>query len=126
MIWTTGYARWKKPDAFTTEVLRLGARVADIRMRPWSRDPRWRAAGLISRLGRDHYVGVPALGNVNYKSGGPIAIKDLDAGLAIVLDQERRGPVVLLCGCAEPASCHRTVVAEALRKRGSDVEELPV
>lgn len=125
MIYTTGYGRWKDPDAFTATVRRLDARVLDIRLKPWSRDPRWRAAAILSRLGRDRYTGVPALGNVNYRGGGPIEIRDLERGLAVVLENERRGPVILLCACSEPSRCHRRAVAEALIGRGFEVAELP-
>lgn len=123
MIYTTGYGLWNDPDAFAEEVRRLGARVIDIRFRPWSRQPRWREHALQELLGTS-YSSLPALGNANYRSRGPVRLQDPDRGLAAVLDRATRGPVILLCACSNPSRCHRRLVAAALRERGADVAEL--
>jgi uncharacterized protein (DUF488 family) len=117
-IYTTGYAG-QDPAALQRWLEALDGVVFDIRFNPQSRKPRWTKAALARRLGA-RYMHVPALGNRNYK-GGPIALVDLEAGLA-QLAQETR-PVVLLCVCGDAATCHRTVVAEALRARGVPVSE---
>ncbi len=63
-----------------------------------------------------------ALGNVNYRQGGPIQILDYEAGR----DQIERcpQPVVLMCTCEKYHTCHRQVVAEMLRRDGFEVTEI--
>ena len=125
----------KKPDFYTfgyagqsVEVLQsrldeLGARVVDIRLSPCSRQPGWSKAELSEHLG-ERYRHVPALGNVNYKSGEPIQIANLELGLKILTAPIAAIPSVLLCGCRHYAGCHRAVVADALNAEGYAVQEL--
>jgi hypothetical protein len=61
------------------------------------------------------YVHVPALGNANYKGGGPIAIVDLPGGTEAVRALLAHYPaVVLMCVCSDLEWCHRLPVATAL------------
>ena len=92
--------------------------------------PRSRVAAFngtaFSRLMGERYYWLSDFGNVNYKSGGPIAIADFDKGV------ERLGPlqtagrsVVLMCGCPDVSVCHRKVLAERLAQRwGAEVEHV--
>lgn len=120
MIYTTGYSG-KSVDDLRALAERLNAVVVDIRLRPQSRwQPKWNKSSL-SILLEDRYIWVGELGNVKYKEK-QIEIKDLDAGLEKVLAIER--DVILLCSCSEYENCHRKTVADALRERGREVEEL--
>jgi uncharacterized protein (DUF488 family) len=109
-LYTLGYRAWT-PAAFAHRVQELGAVVADIRYAPTSRHPAWRQAALRKALG-DQYHHVHALGNANYK-GGPVALVDLEAGLATLATLLEAAPVILLCACRDVDRCHRRVVAEA-------------
>lgn len=123
-LFTTGYQLWRTAE-FDAEVRKRGAMVLDIRFAPWSKDPDWRSDAIAGRLA-NRYRSVPALGNVNYKGDGPVRINDLESGVAVVREALQRGPVILLCACWNPESCHRTQVAARLRERGLDVRELEV
>ena len=118
-VWTAGYAGHRSAD-----LLRLVEHhdviVMDIRLSPRSRVPSWNKGPLAQLLGR-HYQHVPELGNLNYKTGGPVEIADLETGLQIVTGSERAP--LLLCVCAEVSRCHRKVIAEHLIARGWEANE---
>jgi uncharacterized protein (DUF488 family) len=69
-------------------------------------------------------LGTPAAGREAARSGKPevmrrifgthLAGTEAQAALAALRDLARRQPVCLLCLEADPAQCHRTLVAEAL------------
>jgi uncharacterized protein (DUF488 family) len=120
-IYTTGYTG-KKPGDLLALARDNNAAIVDIRKSASSRVPCWRGPDLASLLG-ELYVHVPQLGNNNYKSGGDIQIADIEGGVRLVLDIEKP-VVILLCACERAESCHRSVVAEALRERGQRVSEL--
>lgn len=119
-VFTTGYTG-KRPDDLRALVTRLGAVLFDIRFSPRSRVPRWEKGALVELLGAD-YRHLPALGNTNYRERAEIRIADLEGGLAAVLEETR--PVVMLCACEDPETCHRRTVARALEARGVVVEEI--
>ena len=91
-------------------------RVVDVRHRPFSRNAAYNRNALIARLGA-RYVHVPALGNLNFR-GGPIALVDETAGLEQVRALLSTDPIALICVCADPQSCHRTVVTDRLAAEG--------
>ena len=111
-IYTLGYARWS-----IAEVERclhdLEAWLADVRRSPQTTKPGFSKSELAARLD-DRYAHIPALGNVNYK-GGPVELAAPDDGIEQIC--ARGLPVVLMCGCASPATCHRRPVAELLGER---------
>jgi uncharacterized protein (DUF488 family) len=90
--------------------------VVDVRHRPFGRNAVYNRAALQARFG-GRYVHVPALGNVNYR-GGPIALVDEATGLEQVRALLAVGPIALLCVCADPTTCHRTVVTDRLAAEG--------
>ncbi len=69
-------------------------------------------------------LGTPPAGREAARSGRPEVMKRIfaahlagvepQAALAALRDQARREPVCLLCLEADPARCHRTLVAEAV------------
>lgn len=123
-IFTMGYAGWA-PPALRDEVIRLGASVVDVRIAPTSKSPQWRKEALAELLG-PRYRHLPALGNRNAFTGGPAELAAPEQALAPVRALLAAGPVVLLCGCADPARCHRGLAATYLaRNLGGEVVHLP-
>lgn len=118
-IYLAGYST-RKPEVLKRLAEHLNAVVVDIRLNPVSRVPHWNRRELMRLLG-DRYWHLPQLGNVNYKSGGTILIRDLDLGIHHLLDH-RHDTFLLLCACVDLPLCHRKVVGEHL----STVHGLPV
>lgn len=98
-----------------------GAVILDTRLVPTSRNPQFRRGHLQRVLGAA-YVSEPALGNVNFRSGGPVVLKDWETGWTTLRQLLDRGPVILLCACRDPAVCHRTTVAEKAREEQPDLQ----
>ena len=126
-IYTLGYSGWQ-PQAIRATVDARRALLVDIRNSPRSLNPHWRQEALRGLWGDDwpdHYAHWRALGNLNYKNGGPIALADPAAILnaaAIILCAQ---PIVLMCGCQQHAMCHRLVAAEYLAAQlGAPIEHL--
>lgn len=109
-LYTIGYSGLDR-NALAAFVQAEGALVIDTRLVPQSRLPQWRKAALERALG-ERYRHVVELGNVNYKTDGPVELKDQTNGLRIVLQALAEQPVVLLCGCRDVVTCHRKTVAE--------------
>ena len=122
-IYTAGYTG-KLVQQLVERACSMDALVLDVRLAPRSRSPAWNKGPLTTALDF-RYRHVPALGNQNYKNGGPVAVQDMTAGIAEVEAALRNYPaVILLCVCKETANCHRGVIAEALRAEGHRVEDL--
>ncbi len=120
MIYTAGYYG-RDIEAFIAAARQLQAVVVDIRLVPQSRfTPQWRQANL-ERLFGDNYRHVKELGNKGFKEKR-IEIADLETGLPIV--EGIQSNVILLCACKDYDKCHRKVIAEALREKGFETEEL--
>ena len=137
-LWTIGYERLL-PEALVAELRAAGVRrVLDVRFRPQSRRPGLSKTRLGALLG-EHGIayesrrglGTPPDLRVLYRSGQiaeaatgfrrhleATAADELDA-LAAELPQAP--PTALLCLEADPAECHRRVVAEALVRRRPDL-----
>ena len=138
-ICTIGYERLR-PEALAAELTAAGVqRVIDVRFRPQSRRPGMSKTklGLLladHRIAYEHRraLGTPPDIRWLFKAGRlaeaasgyrahveGTAAGELD-GLAAEL---RRGPrTAMLCLEAEPAACHRRVLAEALRTRVPELE----
>ena len=112
MIYTTGYYG-HQPEALKSLAATLDATVVDIRFMPASRVPGWRKQALQKLLG-ERYLWVQAFGNIHYNDGQPIQIADMAAGVKALIKQGRRN-YILLCGCRDAHTCHRSVVGEHLR-----------
>jgi uncharacterized protein (DUF488 family) len=135
-LWTIGYERLP-PDALVAELSAAGVeRVLDVRCRPQSRRPGMSKTKLGIRLGEhgiayEHRraLGTPPEIRPLFRSGavrrGADAFREhVEQTAAAELDAlaaELRAPgaprTALLCLEAEPAHCHRRVVAEQLRER---------
>lgn len=118
-VYTIGYTG-RKPADIEKVVKDLDAILLDIRFSPYSRVSHWMGYSLRAKFG-DRYHHVKALGNANYK-GGSVEIVDYAAGRDTIESLDK--PVILMCACGDPATCHRTVVAEMLRADGFTVAEI--
>lgn len=122
-LYTFGYQK-QHPQTLYDHLKRLGAVLVDIRYSPHSRNPVWNGGNLSIVLG-NRYVYLRSLGNVNYNSEEGIRIADIETGGAKVAAMMQVAPVILLCVCPNPETCHRKVVADALAVRyGWQVEHL--
>ena len=113
MLYTLGYSGWT-PQAIQEEAQARNAVVCDIRYSPASRHPQWSKRQLAQLLGA-RYQHVQALGNRNYKNGGPIELADYEAGKQVIAEILTTGQsVILMCACKDVATCHRLTAAEWL------------
>ena len=125
-IFTTGYARLREPALLGLYAVELDAIVVDVRLSPWTRFNGWARRDLEARLG-ERYRWVEAFGNVNYREQGRPRLKDPEAGVQQVAPLLEHHNVILLCGCADPLTCHRHVVAETLSSATNcPVTDLPL
>jgi len=122
-LYSLGYAGWSAEQVRLVAEER-SALVLDLRLTPQSRKPGFSKRTLERYLG-ERYVHVRALGNVNYRTGGPIVLRDAGQGLAILSQHLRHRAVILLCGCADLHACHRKTVADLAAGRfGAEVVHL--
>ena len=113
MLYTVGYSGWT-PEAIQEAAQTHNAVVCDIRYSPASRHPQWSKRQLSQRLGA-RYQHVQALGNRNYKNGGPVALADYEAGKQAIAKILTTGQaVILMCACKDLAMCHRLTAVERL------------
>jgi hypothetical protein len=124
-LYTIGYTGWTTED-LRAEVLALGATLVDIRASPTSRTPHWRQDALRDLVGPRNYRHMPELGNRHDGNGGSVELIAPEEALGPVASLLRRGPVMLLCGCANLGGCHRLQAAHFLAERipGLEVEHL--
>lgn len=108
-LYTYGYQGGSLEDL--RHYIAAGALILDTRLVPTSPNPLWRRASLERALG-ERYRWCKALGNVHFRSGGPVQLLDPEAGLMLLAGLIRESPVILLCACRAWQSCHRRVVAE--------------
>lgn len=137
-LWTIGYERLL-PDTLVAELQAAGVRrVIDVRIRPQSRRPGMSKTRLGERLGRDgiayeHWreLGTPVEIRALFRSGATRRAatefrehleRDCVDTLERLGEEVEHGPATaLLCLEAEPAHCHRRVIAEALQERRPDL-----
>jgi hypothetical protein len=88
----------------------------DTRFNPWSSMPMWRKETLKATYGERYRWAGQALGNLNYKNGGPICLADPITGLRGLSHWLQHDyDLLLLCGCAIYEQCHlQTIVTELL------------
>jgi hypothetical protein len=108
-LYTYGYQGGSREDLLNYAA--AGALILDTRLAPTSPNPLWRRAALKRALG-DRYRWCKALGNVHFRSGGPVQLHDPESGLQLLDGLIRQSPVVLLCACRAWQNCHRRVAAE--------------
>lgn len=130
-IFSVGY-EGRSIDAFVALLEREGIeRVADVRDNPWSRKPGFTGSTLQTHL-FDASIDYVHLGDL----GAPKQIRDqADDGEAFLaayrdhldgqadaveelVEQAREATTAMMCLEADPAECHRQVIAKRLRERG--------
>jgi len=113
-LYTYGYVGGGLPPL--QKIAAAGIVIVDIRASPTSYSPGYRKAALREML-RDRYTHLPALGNVNYRNGGPIQLRHEESGLADLCALLALGPICILCGCQHWHNCHRERVARLAAER---------
>ena len=120
-IYTAGYAgkslEWLKKTAAD-----LDAAVFDIRYSPRPRDPDFGRNNLALEL-RDKYLLLVGFAP-RYPHDAPAQVQNYEHGRARIINQLNYTSVILLCECADPDVCHRTIVANMLIDDGYTVTEL--
>src|SRR5687768_10565080 len=113
MIYSLGYQGGDVARA-QRMVLDGAALLIDIRFSPHSPNPDFTGPAFARRLGRG-YVHLQSLGNVNYKTHGPIELLDESAGIREVISIVSTGLApILMCACRNYATCHRKLAAEKI------------
>jgi uncharacterized protein (DUF488 family) len=118
-LYTTGFSG-KDINDLKPMLDRLNAVLIDVRFSPTSEIMRWRQIYLKTLL-REKYHHLPQLGNRAFREGR-ISIQNLDLGIKILLSFNANS--VLMCECTDLMTCHRHVIAQELRHKGYEVEEL--
>lgn len=98
----------------------LDAILVDVRFSPTSEIMFWRQVYLKTLL-REKYHHVPQLGGRAFREG-KAQIQNLELGIKILVTFNSNA--VLMCGCDDAKECHRIVIAQELRQKGFEAEEL--
>ena len=116
-LYTFGYTGLQPAEIFAAAA-RVDAMIADIRYSPHSRHEQWNGRTLGREWG-SRYLHIGELGNRNYKGemGEGIMLASPQLGSAIVLEQLRFRPVMLMCACPNWETCHRRAAAEFIQQR---------
>lgn len=121
IIYTTGYTG-KNFEDLKPLIEMLDAVLVDVRFSSYSRRSEW-THDYLKLLLKNRYKHVQNLGNRTFKEG-KITIQNLEMGIRTV--QSFAINAVLLCGCEDFAKCHRAVIAQELRRRGIETQELEI
>jgi hypothetical protein len=119
-FYTTGFAGSKDINDLKPMLAALDAILVDVRFSPTSELMRWRQVYLKALL-REKYHHVPQLGIRAFREG-KAQIQNLELGIKILVSFNSNA--VLVCGCGDAKECHRLVIAQELRRKGFDAEEL--
>ena len=118
-FYTTGYAG-KDINNLKPLLDALDTVLVDVRFSPTSEIMFWRQVYLKTLL-REKYHHVPQLGNRTFREG-KAQIQNLDLGIKVLGSFNQNA--VLMCECADLKDCHRFVIAQELRRKFYEVEEL--
>lgn len=118
-FYTTGYAG-KNINDLKPMLNALDAVLVDVRFSPTSEIMFWRQVYLKTLL-REKYYHVPQLGSRAFREG-KAQIQNLDLGIKVLVSFNANA--VLMCECADPNECHRTSIAQELKRKGFEAEEL--
>lgn len=108
---TIGYAEKGAAQRIEAFMQQPGACLVDIRLSPWcSWDVQWCKSALSVKYGKA-YLHLRTFGNVNHGKGLPIELLNPEKHLAATVRALQRGrSLMLLCACADYATCHRKAV----------------
>jgi len=118
VIYSLGYSQRGAPAQVGRLMQRERMLLLDTRYSPWSRwSPDWNRTTLQDRYG-ERYRWDKRLGNVNYQRHD-YAIHLAEGHEQAVQEAARElcsgTSLILLCACADPRSCHRTLVAKLVQ-----------
>ena len=131
-IYAIGYAG-KSLQEIRRHMESLDACLIDIRYAPHSKNAEFQKKNLQTNLGPSHYLYLQEFGNQNYKgnnhgSNDGIELVDYETGKAklieFVTNDQKPNNAILLCGCRNASTCHRTYVLNRLEKDGFQTQEL--
>jgi hypothetical protein len=109
-----GYAG--RTVAQVLDLLKPCSTLADVRFRPYSREPEWRREMLEPVCG-GKYRWFRSFGNANYQ-GADVRLHDPERGLEHMLPRLQRNEVIIvLCACRSLARCHRRDVLKFVASR---------
>ncbi len=95
----------------------------DLRKSPDSSMAVWKKPYLIETYGERYGWFGETLGNLNFKSGGPIKLVNPEPGIAHLADLLQQGYNLLpFCGCANYHTCHRSEVIDLLQRAVPEIE----
>ncbi|MDQ2902987.1 MAG: DUF488 domain-containing protein [Chloroflexota bacterium] len=117
LIYPVGYSAH---GAAIAEIMQRDERalLIDTRLSPASRWPAWTRDALQTTYGSRYRYAGTFLGNVTYRSGGPIHLADAATGLRGLRRYLEHGyHLVLLCGCRDYERCHRKVIVDLLKEQ---------
>ena len=118
-IYTLGY----RTDGTMRQLRHLvsqGCPIIDCRFWPYSKVPAYQQynADRLSQTLGCYYLHMFALGNKNFNKPEPFELVDQETGILSALCWlESLGKVCLLCGCPDPAHCHREMIANLLLEK---------
>jgi len=128
-IYDLGYADIKdRLDLLAGFLEKQDALLVDVRFKPWSKSPIWRAENLRKVLG-DRYVHIPALGNINYSEHGEnIQYANLDRGIqeATRIMWLQSKSLVIMCQCWDRDHCHRMGILKRLEETACSIPSQPL
>lgn len=119
-FYTTSYAG-KDINDLKPLLNTLDAVLVDVRFSPTSEIMRWRQVYFKTLL-REKYFHLPQLGNRTFREGSSVQIQNLELGVKVLISFNANA--VLMCECADPKTCHRLAIANELRRKGFDAEDL--
>ena len=119
-FYTTGFAGRDINDLKSLLEALEAALLVDVRFSANSTVMRWRRIYLKTLL-REKYQHVPQLGNRAFGEN-KAQIQNLELGIKILVSFNANA--VLMCECLDPQQCHRRIIADELRGKGFEVEEL--
>jgi uncharacterized protein (DUF488 family) len=122
-VYTIGYSG-KSVAQVADLLVAFNAMLVDIRFVAYSKNLDWQRDTLRTVFG-SRYLWVKALGNVNYKNGGPIKLWLPQKGVTQLKPVLEKMPIILLCGCRDWQTCHRSEASELLAQElGAQVKHL--
>jgi hypothetical protein len=99
---------------------RLDAVLVDVRFSPTGEIMFWRQIYLKTLL-RGKYHHIAQLGCRAFREG-KAQIQNLELGIKILVTFNSNA--ILMCGCDDAKECHRLIIAQELKRKGFDAEEL--
>lgn len=124
-VYHVGYSGWSNRDLLRA-MNKLDTRsvLVDVRYRARSRRGEFNYGSLLNFFGRDRYIHIPELGNINYNNGGPIKLANPYTGRGRLAMVPRDATKIFMCQCPDFHTCHRRQVLDYVYAGNYDEVEL--